>query len=274
VPDDFLASDGLAARPSQPYAMEKLHYAGHYQQIFATGMKNLWEHRVYLDLLAGPGICKIRETGEEFPGSPLRSLDAPFTRRIFVEADPVLHDALAKRVPDHCDVLLADCNDRSTLDSMRDACGARGTLGLAFIDNLGLDVPFESIRYLTQGRRIDLMIVVQLHDLTRNLPETLSGAHDRGRLDAFFGGPEWLALARDAASVNTAPADIASALVTFYGEQLKRIGYTAVAESRMVMKNSRNVSIYRIVLAGKHDRAVDFFQKIEKIDPHGQRHLF
>jgi hypothetical protein len=40
------------------------------------------------------------------------------------------------------------------------------------------------------------------------------------------------------------------------------------------MKNSRNVGLYRLVLAGKHERAVQFFEEISKIEPSGQRRFF
>jgi hypothetical protein len=39
------------------------------------------------------------------------------------------------------------------------------------------------------------------------------------------------------------------------------------------MKNSRNVPQYRLLLAGKHEKAVEFFEKIQRIDPSGQRSL-
>jgi hypothetical protein len=41
-----------------------------------------------------------------------------------------------------------------------------------------------------------------------------------------------------------------------------------------VMKNSRNVGLYRLVLAGKHERAAQFFDEISRIEPGGQRGFF
>jgi hypothetical protein len=43
-------------------------------KIFSQGMKRRWPHRVYVDLLAGPGRRVDRDTGEEFDGSPLLAL--------------------------------------------------------------------------------------------------------------------------------------------------------------------------------------------------------
>lgn len=62
----FLAHDGLPARKSGEYAKDKLTYVRRYMTIFANSMKDHWKHRVYLDLMAGPGVCKVDETGEEF----------------------------------------------------------------------------------------------------------------------------------------------------------------------------------------------------------------
>ena len=50
VPDD-----GLLTYDVGPWAADKYRYVGMYAEMFATGMKNLWDRRVYLDLFSGPG---------------------------------------------------------------------------------------------------------------------------------------------------------------------------------------------------------------------------
>src|SRR5438105_13002104 len=91
------AADGLPARVSGEGIRRKHNYLGRYCAITAKGMKNAFPTRVFLDVMAGPGICKIRETGEEFPGSPLIAMEHGFTKLVFVESDPVLAAALKKR---------------------------------------------------------------------------------------------------------------------------------------------------------------------------------
>jgi hypothetical protein len=56
----------------------------------------------------------------------------------------------------------------------------------------------------------------------------------------------------------------------FYSNQLRGIGYKAVTHSQQVMKNSRQVGLYRLVLAGKDRLAAEFFDKISRIEPSGQ----
>jgi three-Cys-motif partner protein len=267
-----IASDGLPARASQPYAQEKLRLAGHYQRIFAVGMKR-WPQLIYLDLLAGSGRCVIEETGEEFPGSPVLSLEAPFTRRVFVEADPLLAAALRQRVPSTCLVLTADCNAPATITALRSHVPARGALGLAFIDNLGLDVTMATLRELTADRKIDLMIVFQLQALTRNISEVLAGRQPRQWVDAFFGDDLWEQRAQSARAENASDGEIAEALLQAYKDRLKAIGYGWVGEARRPMTNSRNAPQYRVILASKDALALTFFEKIQQIDLHGQRSL-
>jgi three-Cys-motif partner protein len=117
------------------------------------------------------------------------------------------------------------------------------------------------------------MIVVQIGDLTRNILEALDGKQSRERFDEFFGGSTWSTLVEHLKTQNAESRTIADALVRFYEERLTKIGYDYIAASTMVMKNSTNAAQYRLVLAGKHAKAVEFFRKIERINPLGQRSL-
>ena len=61
-------------------------------------MKNKFRERVFLDVMAGPGLCRIKDSGEELPGSPLIAMKHDFTKFVFVESDPELATALEKRI--------------------------------------------------------------------------------------------------------------------------------------------------------------------------------
>src|SRR5437870_11890340 len=61
----LIASDGLLARKSGEWAKRKLHFLRNYCGITTVAMRKKWRLR-YLDVVAGPGRCKIAETGEEF----------------------------------------------------------------------------------------------------------------------------------------------------------------------------------------------------------------
>jgi three-Cys-motif partner protein len=264
--------DGLPARVSGAWAREKLEYLGKYMSIFNVGMKNKWE-RVYLDLLAGPGRCVEDDTGAEFEGSPLLAVNqkVPFSEILLVEGSRNLADALRRRVDASGRVIEGDCNDAGIIKQLRDTLG-RGRLGLAFADNLGMEVTLATLQSLSADRKLDLCITFQVGDLKRNLHNALAGT-DAPRWNAFF-GDGWKPIAADAERRNLSAEETANVLLDFYGQQLKAIGYPYIAHSRRLMKNSKNVALYRLLLAGKHERAVQFFDEISKIEPSGQRGFF
>ena len=80
------ASDGLPARNSGDWAKRKHHYLRKYCDITTRSMRKKWR-LIYLDVMAGPGLCKIEETGEEFPGSPLVALEHDFSEYVLIEED-------------------------------------------------------------------------------------------------------------------------------------------------------------------------------------------
>jgi three-Cys-motif partner protein len=86
--------DGLPAPVVGPWGDRKYSLVGHFSHLFATGMKNKWKHRIYMDLFSGPGRVRFTECGPIYNSTPLIALSTtdPFDRYIFGDAD---HDALA-----------------------------------------------------------------------------------------------------------------------------------------------------------------------------------
>jgi hypothetical protein len=97
MPDaEIIGSDGLVIRDSGLWVNDKLHYLNRYLKIFSVGMKNKWSGKLYyIDLFAGPGRCRIRETRKETDGSPLVALlGFEFAKYFFFEADSNCYEAL------------------------------------------------------------------------------------------------------------------------------------------------------------------------------------
>lgn len=273
------AQDNLMARVSGLWAMEKLTYVEKYMDIFSTGMKKRWETRTYVDLMSGPGLC-VTDDGQEFPGSPLRALatKTPFSRVVLVEGDADLADALKTRVAksvhrETAEILTGDCNDKAVIANIRKLVPS-DALTLAFVDMLGLDVRLDTLARLTDGRRMDLAITFQIGDLKRNVGGALKNPGEGRRFDEFFGTEDWRETVWAHRSGNMPGLDLATAFTDFYEERLKTLGYPHVTRSLDVMKNSKNVHLYRLLLASRHPRAVDFFEKISQISPLGERRLF
>lgn len=69
-------------------------------ELFATGMKNRWPNRIYLDLFSGPGYSRVRDTNRVVLGSPMIALTLPdpFDSYVFADENQESLDALRTRV--------------------------------------------------------------------------------------------------------------------------------------------------------------------------------
>lgn len=264
-----LDMDGLVARPSQGYALEKLFYIDRYMDMFATATSRSFKFRCYVDLLAGPG--RIEVGGIHYPGSPVLSADSPFTHRVFVEADPELASALKQRVDPAC-VIEGDSNSSGVINRLRDKIEGPDMISLIFVDNLGTDVLFETIRRLTDDRDVDLMIVHQVSDITRNVKAAFHGEHSQERFDQYFGSTQWRSVISPLIDRNASPEAMSGALLEHYRIRLATLGYDH-SSATATIRNSRHAAQYRVLLASRHPLGEQLFKKAAEIDPYGQRTL-
>ena len=269
-------SDSLPARCVGLWSDDKLFYLKRYADILAKGMKNKWPNRVYLDLFAGPGRCRIRPTREFVDGSPALALKLPFTHYHFGDLSSSVTAALESRVGAtplegrSVRIWTDDANKLAPL--LRDEVVRLGreTLAFAFIDPPGIEMAFESIRTLTQGLPVDLLINFPLGmNIKRQVRHRLASTKADDPFDAYFGGPEW----RDACEENTGGVPFGPRLLELYKSKLRSIGYKYVGDERVVKDRKRNAAYYILVFASKHPKGEEFWTKITKDEPSGQRGL-
>lgn len=266
--------DGLIVRSSGAYAKEKLHYLEDYLGIFSVGMKNRWPDRLYYaDLFAGPGVCKIRETGEECDGSPLRALKYDFARYFFFEVDPACRNALEARItarfPDkraRVSIIPGDCNEQiGRIDALP------SNLGLAFVDPTGVSpIKFETIRKLAAHRRVDL--IINFHEgmgIRMNMHQYLP--REGTALDEFMGSQHWRErFANEPISLD----QVRRLIFDEYRDNLRGLGYQVIDGTQIPVRTQSNTLLYYLVFASKHPKGNEFWQKIQVTDPHGQTNLF
>lgn len=269
------AADGWPARVSGEWAIEKLYYVDRYMRIFTQSMSHHWR-LVYLDLLAGPGRCVTEDGACEFDGSPVLAVKTtpPFTTIVAVEAEPALVEGLRARLQPAAQarVLEGDCNAPGVIQQLRAEAHQTGTLTLAFLDMLGTDVTFETIRALSAHCRMDLLITLQINDLVRNA-DLARGGPQRERFDAFFGTDAWVDVVQQQTTRQMPGTDLATALMDLYVAQLATIEYAHVYPLQRVMRNTTQAPLYRLLLASKHLLGAEFFGKISAIESSGQRGL-
>ncbi len=256
------ASDGYAARELHEWTREKLFYVERYMDIFCTGMKKSWASLAYADLLAGPGLCRDPETGEEQAGSALLAVRRPEFRRLFLnDMEPRVTEALAARTAGEPDgrvrIATEDCNE--VVDAVRHtlfpAGPGSGTLGLAMIDPFSFEMGYDALARLTADLRLDLMIVFMTGSLRRfnRMP-----GFER-KLDRFFGTTDWKRILHGGGGEKVTSRK----LLDLYERRLRDLGYLHVDDDARIL-NSKNTTMYHLILASKHERGAEFFRKISQ----------
>jgi three-Cys-motif partner protein len=277
IDQDVSAADGLLVRSSGAWVKEKLYYLQRYLDIFSTGMKNKWGGRLYyVDMFAGPGRCRIRDTEEEIDGSPIIALTQfDFASYYFFEADEACLHALEARAKSRSPeklkrvrMMLGDCNK-----TLEDAGIPLDGLGVAFIDPTGISqISFESVAKLTHDRQIDLIINfpegmgirMNLHQYTET---------DKNALSRFMGSDRWKKRYPNQKALATFD-EVCSEIAKEYLANLGQLGYRSVDSDWIPVKTDNNALLYYLLFASKHPRGSDFWRKIRQIGPHGQRRLF
>jgi len=263
--DDGLQDDGLPARRSGDWIKRKHHYLDRYCAMFSVAMRGKW-HTVYVDLMAGPGVCEVESTGERLPGSPLVALRYPFEEFVFVEADSVNAQALRQRVAQH--PRAEDCrvhyDDWQSWLGTHQASVTTNSLVLAFVDPTGVrQVPFEGMRSLSECyRRVDILMTIQ-HGLGLkwNMHQYLSKA-DGTAADRFAGSADWRA------KVGAGMAGSEAVIRTFV-DGMQALGFRT--HKWQLVRNNTGTALYYICLFSRHDLALRFWDKVVLKDEQGQR---
>lgn len=265
-PNEYrIAEDGLEARVVGPWVSRKTHFVDRYVEMFATGMKNKWGRRAYVELFSGPGRSYDRAARTFLDGSARRSMDADLTDYVFVDLDPTATTALQQRLDPTTKgrpmtILTADCN--AAIGSVVDHVPAEA-LTLAFIDPTNWQVRLATVLHLAKDRRVDLLMTFHIGGMKR-----VAGLHVP-RLDEFFGSHEWaesLSLPREQQTVG---------LLKLYNRQLENVGYLPECWKESVpVRNRRNSLIYSLVLFTKSERGLDFWRKAREVEETGQLPLF
>jgi len=271
------AKDGLPIRCVGQWAKEKYFYLQRYFEIFTTAMKNRWRGELYyIDLFAGCGKCRVRETGEEIDGSALLALSIryPFKKYFMVDLDKNAISALTKRIKntpynDKVTLIQGDCNEK--IDEILAEIPEK-SLSVAVIDPTGLHIKFDTIQKLTANRRIDLVITFpEGMDIKRNLSTYIKQSHSI--LDDYIGDEEWRKLfPKDINKLTN--LRIEKSLINYYRKKLSKIGYIDVRSGEILIRSSqKNLPLYYLLFASKHSLGHTFWQKISSISSTGQMKL-
>jgi three-Cys-motif partner protein len=259
-------SDGLLTNPIRRWALDKYALVSLYAELFSTGMKDKWPTRVYVDLCAGSGFSQIEGTESLYWGSPLLALGVPypFDVYIFCERDVIFLNALKTRVTrlfPGADVkfVAGDCNERhkEILSHIRKD---RGVLTFCFADPFDLSIRFSSVRHLASGK-IDFLFLLALHmDANRNAAHYAS--QENKKIDEFLDMSMWRDEWKKAEAAGT---DFPHFLAEQFSDRMASIGYLPLPFHLMKqIRSDGNCPLYHLALFSKHQRALDFWNKVLK----------
>jgi three-Cys-motif partner protein len=259
----ILASDGKPAISLGFWFQDKLYYLNAYCNIFSTGMKNIWQHRIYIDLFSGPGICISEDTKVEQYGSPIIALNCktPFTNYYFIDKNENFIEALRYRTQDYnanITFINRDCN--YAIDELLNRLPDRNAIFFTFIDPFNYEIEFNSIKKLTEHRRMDLLITFHIGSLKRSIHQPSQ------RMKRFFPPLDWEKLYKESRGSDKIHERL---LLDKYEEGLREIGYEYF-DDFILTHNIRNAPLYYLIFATKDKKGKEFYTKISMRSRTGQ----
>jgi three-Cys-motif partner protein len=265
----YSTDDGLFTPPVGSWAVQKYRLVGLYNELFSTGMKGRWDRRVYIDLFAGSGKARLRDTGKIVLASPLLALSVPnpYDRYIFCERNNDAMNALKERVKalnTNLDVHFVDgdCNERidTIISTIPRYSSGTKVLSFCFVDPFSLNIHFETIRKL--GNYImDFLVLLMLSDPLRN--EDRYTEKNSDRIELFLGFRDWREKWNIAKARGTG---IRKFLATEFARQMITVGYKEESLSSMVEVRSddKNLPLYHLAFFSKHPLGYKFWSQVRK----------
>jgi three-Cys-motif partner protein len=259
--------DGLFFGEVGSWVEDKHRLVALYDSLFSTGMKNKWDSRVYIDLYAGPGLLKIRDTNKFIWGSPILALGVKdsFDKYIFCENDAESLHALEKRVasqfPDaDVEFVPGSCDERvdKITQLIPRATRTNSVLSFCFVDPFDLSLRFSTIKKIAEYF-VDFLSLLALHmDANRNLTAYLDTKNKK--IDDFLGMRDW----RERWSRLPEPKNFPRFLAEMYAEQMQTLQYLPVGFDKMkqVRSDVRNLPLYHLALFSRHRLAYEYWDEV------------
>ena len=266
-----IKDDGLPTNEAGPWVKVKYGLVGLYGEIFSKGMKAKWDRRIYIDLFAGSGRVRIRDTGEILDASPLIALGVthPYDLYIFCEQDASKLAALKQRVatlfPDaNVEYVPGDCNTQTAkINEVIGKSGARGGgLSFCFADPFSIGaLKFATIKAISAGKAVDFLLLLALA-MDANRFKKLYSKTSNHTVDEFLGNPNW----RAEWSKVERTMDFRRFLAERYGVSMTDLGYLPVPLTKMkeVRSSEKNLPLYHLAFFSGHERGYKYWDQVLK----------
>lgn len=242
-----------------------------YAEMFATGMKNQWPTRVYIDLFAGSGHSQISESHRRVLGSPLIALSLPsqFTKYVFCEEASVLLRALEQRSKALAPEASVTCIEGDANERVGDIAGqiprhstTNRVLSFCFADPVNLEIDFETVRTLGAERAMDFLILFAFGmDATRNWATYLQP--NSNRVARFLGNTEWRDRWKQAEKQRISATQF---LASEYARAMTELGYltSSIEEMISIRSSDKNLPLYYLAFFSRNQQGYKFWREVQK----------
>jgi len=183
--------------------------------------------RVYIDAFAGPGLNRLRQSGEVIDGSPLIALNARamdtgarFTKLYFIENDPVILDELAEELEIRGSDPRVELVEGDVNEVLPRVVGGlnRAAPTFVFLDTEGIDPRWSTLEAIAPWRT-ELLVNFPLGMSINRNPQSQ-------KVRQYFGTDEWRPLWEHGDE---------RGLLDLYKRRLADLGYTEqVAHDRLI----------------------------------------
>ena len=256
--------DGLLVPEVGSWTEDKFDLIRLYCQIFSSAMKNKWTTRVYVDLFAGSGLCRIKGRDQVLLGSPLiaLSVDAPFDRYIFCESNLERFSALKARVEKSYAKHDTHLIQGKFEEHINEICSAipSNSLALCFVDPFDCDFDIENLKTISKcARGVDFLCLLALQmDAKRNVPHYLL---PDSKIDRMIGNTTWRIRWNGRSDIHE---DFAKFLAREFAQSMSEVGYmeTPLHQMREVKTHDNYVPLYYLAMFSKHQKAFDLWKQV------------
>ncbi|MDD5673010.1 MAG: three-Cys-motif partner protein TcmP [Chitinivibrionales bacterium] len=265
-----IENDGLQLPEVGIWAKEKYDLVQTYCTLFTGSMKPpKWQSLVYIDLFAGAGYAKIKETSEIVTTSALRAIDIPhrFDKYIFCDINDQNSSALQKRVAQHypeVDSHFICCDSNNAVPDILNKLPAHSkdfkVLTFCFVDPFKLDnLAFSTIEQLSK-RFMDFLVLVPT-DMDANRNVTPYMAQTNNTVERFIGKPDW----RDRWAL-AGNKQFGLFILEEFSAHMQELDYKPQqpGETVLVRNYQKNAPLYRLAFYSRHDLGKKFWKETKK----------
>lgn len=267
--NESIADDGLIIPEVGSWSEQKYRLIGHYARLFGTGMKNLWDSRVYIDLYSGSGLSRIRGSGRIVKGSPLLAVDIPdpFDLYVFCDAKQEYIEALRKRVSNNfpgveSKYIPGDVNRNidKVLRMIPPYSRTRKVLSLCIVDPYNAsNFSFSSIKQLSKIFVDFLILIPSYMQFNRFAARYTAEESQMKILDRYLGTKRW---SESWERAKTAGMPFGEFVCDEFAQQMNRINFLGtVEEMSLVRGDDKQQPLYHMAFFSKSRRGMDFWKK-------------